>query len=194
MSTASSGFHAPTPGQGNVETISTTFLPGSTNNVQIGTFPVTSPVAQYYGAKAIRPEESTNLAGGVVLTLPEQTLVTVDVYSIVVRHRISLSEQFNVMQSDITKLPDLAAVGAGGQVQYFTNGFDTRTKGLDLVGTRSSDLLDGRLRRQVAYNENIMSVQTYDHSVIDSTASCKIKQDAPHSRPILNAVQRTGAC
>src|SRR5437016_10518821 len=33
--TASTGFHAPTPGQGNVETISTTFLPGSTNNVQI---------------------------------------------------------------------------------------------------------------------------------------------------------------
>src|SRR5437762_12970706 len=52
--TASTGFHAPTPGQGNVETISTTFLPGSTNNVQIGTFPVTSPVAQYYGAKAIK--------------------------------------------------------------------------------------------------------------------------------------------
>src|SRR5947207_2038114 len=52
--TASTGFHAPTPGQGNVETISTTFLPGSTNNVQIGTFPVTSPDAQYYGANAIR--------------------------------------------------------------------------------------------------------------------------------------------
>src|SRR5204863_1359191 len=190
--TASTGFHAPTPGQGNVETISTTFLPGSTNNVQIGTFPVTSPVAQYYGAKAIRPEESTNLAGGVVLTLPEQTLVTVDVYSIVVRHRISLSEQFNVMQSDITKLPDLAAVGAGGQVQYFTNGFDTRTKGLDLVGTRSFDLFGGRLSSQVAYNYNITSVPTYDPLVIDIHRIVNIKHYAPNSRVNLNLDYRMG--
>ena len=190
--TASTGFHAPTPGQGNVETISTTFLPGSTNNVQIGTFPVTSPVAQYYGAKAIRPEESTNLAGGVVLTLPEQTLVTVDVYSIVVRHRISLSEQFNVIPSDIAKLPDLAAVGAGGQVQYFTNGFDTRTKGLDLVGTRSFDLFGGRLSSQVAYNYNITSVPTYDPLVIDNHRIVNIKHYAPNSRVNLNLDYRMG--
>ncbi|TLZ37311.1 MAG: TonB-dependent receptor [Gammaproteobacteria bacterium] len=97
--TASTGFHAPTPGQSNVETISTTFLPGSPTNVQIGTYPVTSSIARYYGATALRPEESTNLAAGVVLTLPERSLVTVDGYSIAVRHRIGISQQFKVMQA-----------------------------------------------------------------------------------------------
>src|SRR5207253_2580314 len=86
--TGSNGYHAPTPGQSNVETISTTFLPGSTNNVQIGTYPVTSKIAQIFGASALRPEESTNLAGGVVLTFPDRTLLTIDAYSMTVRHRI----------------------------------------------------------------------------------------------------------
>src|SRR5262249_10646579 len=47
--TASTGFHAPTPGQSNVETVSTTFLPGSANNVQITTLPVSSAGAQHFG-------------------------------------------------------------------------------------------------------------------------------------------------
>jgi len=38
--------------------------------VQIGTYPVTSSIARFYGATALRPEESTNLAAGVVLTFP----------------------------------------------------------------------------------------------------------------------------
>src|SRR2546430_3584649 len=88
--TASTGFHAPSPGQSNVQTISTTFLPGSTNNVQIGTYPVTSSIAKYYGSTALRPEESTNLAAGAVLTFSDQSLVTIDWYSISVRHRIEI--------------------------------------------------------------------------------------------------------
>jgi hypothetical protein len=60
-------------------------------------------------------------------------LVTLDWYSIAVRHRIGISQQFNVTAADIANLPALAYVGAGGTVQYFTNGFDTKTKGTDLV-------------------------------------------------------------
>src|SRR5439155_26975824 len=80
----------------------------------------------------------------------------------------------------------LAAVGAGGQVQYFTNGFDTRTKGLDLVGTRSFDLFGGRLSSQVAYNYNITSVPTHDPLVIDRHRIVNIKHYAPNSRVNLN--------
>ena len=191
--TASTGFHAPTPGQSNVGTISTTFLPGSPTNVQIGTYPVTSSIARFYGATPLRPEESTNLAAGVVLTFPDRTLVTVDGYDILVRHRISISQTFNVTAADVAKLPDLAPVGAGGVVQYYTNGFDTRTKGLDVVGSRVFFLGSyGQLSTQLAYNYNMTSVPTYDPTVINQTRITDIKHYAPNSRVNLNLDYRMG--
>jgi iron complex outermembrane receptor protein len=190
--TASTGFHAPTPGQSNVETISTTFLPGSPTNVQIGTYPVTSSIARYYGATALRPEESTNLALGTVLTFPDRTLVTVDGYSIAVRHRISISQQFNVTPADIAALPDLATVGAGGVVQYFTNAFDTRTKGLDVVGSRVFSIGNGRLSTTLAYNYNTTSVPTYNSKIINNAFIVNVKHYAPNHRVNLNLDYRMG--
>jgi iron complex outermembrane receptor protein len=190
--TASTGFHAPTPGQSNVETVSTTFLPGQTTNVQIGTYPVGSAIAQYYGATALRPEESTNLALGAVMTFPDQSLLTVDAYRINVRHRISLSTQFNVTAADIAKLPALAFVGPGGVVQYFTNAFDTRTEGVDVVATHVFQIASGRLSTAVAYNYNTASVPRYDPQIIDQARIVNVKHYAPNNRVNLNADYRIG--
>ena len=185
--TASTGFHAPTPGQSNVETLSTTFLPGSAGTqVQIGTYPVTSSVAKYYGATALRPEESTNLSAGIVLTPAADMLVTLDGYSIKVRHRIGISQQFKVTQADINKLADLAYVGAGGTVQYFTNGFSTTTKGLDLVGTYLFHLGVGSLATTLAYNYNKTDVNSFDPTVITQARIIDIQHYAPNSRVNLN--------
>src|SRR5262249_15857190 len=118
--TISTGFHAPTPGQSNVETLSTTFIPGTAQQVQIGTYPVTSSVAKFYGAKALRPEESTNISAGVVLTPIDDLILTVDWYNIDVRHRIGISQQYTVTRAQIDQLSDLSYVGEGGTVQYFT--------------------------------------------------------------------------
>src|SRR4029077_12954519 len=117
-STISTGFHAPTPGQSNVETLSTTFLPGTTTQVQIGTYPVTSVDAKFYGAVPLKPEESTSSRAGIVLPPLPSLLVTLDGYQISVRNRIGISQQFNVTNADIAALPALAYVGAGGTVQY----------------------------------------------------------------------------
>jgi iron complex outermembrane receptor protein len=185
--TASTGFHAPTPGQSNVETLSTTFLPGSAGTqVQIGTYPVTSSVAKYYGATALRPEESTNLSAGIVLTPVTSLLVTLDGYSIDVRHRIGISQQFKVMQTDINKLPDLAYVGAGGTVQYFTNGFSTKTKGVDLVATYLFQVGAGSLATTLAYNYNKTDVTSHDPTVITNARILDIQHYAPNSRVNLN--------
>jgi iron complex outermembrane receptor protein len=185
--TASTGFHAPTPGQSNVETLSTTFLPGSAGTqVQIGTYPVTSSVAKYYGATALRPEESTNLSAGIVLTPAADMLVTLDGYSIKVRHRIGISQQFKVTQADINKLADLAYVGAGGTVQYFTNGFSTTTKGVDLVGTYLFHLGVGSLATTLAYNYNKTDVNSFDPTVITQARIIDIQHYAPNSRVNLN--------
>jgi len=191
--TASTGFHAPTPGQSNVETVSTTFLPGSANNVQITTLPVTSAGARHFGSTTLGPEESTNLAAGLVFTLPDKTLLTVDGYDIVVRHRISLSQQFNVTAADIAQVPDLGNVGVGGQVQFFGNGFDTKTTGIDLVGSRVFYLSGyGQLSTQFAYNYNTTNVPTYNPGFIDKARIVNIKHYAPNSRVNLNLDYRMG--
>jgi iron complex outermembrane recepter protein len=184
--TVSTGFHAPSPGQSNVETLSTTFVPGTANQVQIGTYPVTSRVAQFYGAKALRPEESTNVSAGIVLTPEPDMLVTLDGYQIKVRHRIGISQQFNVTPADIAKLSDLAYVGAGGTVQYFTNGFDTKTKGVDLVATYPFYVGPGRLGATLAYSYNKTDVTAFDPTVISKSRIVDIQHYAPNNRANLN--------
>jgi iron complex outermembrane receptor protein len=184
--TASTGFHAPSPGQSNVETLSTTFTPGTTTQVQIGTYRVTSAVAQYYGATTLDPEKSTNLSVGIVLTPIEDLIVTLDAYSIDVDNRIGISQLFTVTQADIDNLADLSYVGLGGTVQYFTNGFDTKTEGLDLVGSYLFNVGAGRLQTTLAYNYNKSTVPSFDPLVITAARIVDIEHYAPNDRVNLN--------
>ena len=190
--TASTGFHAPSPGQANVETLSTTFAPGSTNNVQIGTFAVTSPIAKFYGAVPLRPEESTNLSAGIVLTPMQDLLVTLDWYEITVRNRISISKTFTVTAADIVALPALAFVGVDGTVQYFTNTFGTRTKGVDLVASYPFQLGAGRLETALALSYNLSHVTNYDPAVIAPSRLVDIAHYAPNRRANLNVSYSLG--
>ena len=199
--TVSTGFHAPTPGQSNVETLSTTFLPGTTTQVQIGTYPVTSSIAKYYGATTLKPEESDNFSAGIVLTPMQDLLVTVDWYDIEVRHRIGISSSFNVTDADIAKLSDLSYVGAGGTVQYFTNGFNTKTRGVDVVGTYRFDLGSmGRLSPTLAYNYNKTDVTQIENNlvngvlvpVISAARVLDIQHYAPNSRANLTVDYQLG--
>jgi iron complex outermembrane receptor protein len=184
--TASTGFHAPSPGQSNVETLSTTFTPGTTTQVQIGTYRVTSSVAKYYGATTLDPEESTNLSAGIVLTPIEDLIVTLDAYSIEVDNRIGISQQFKVTQADIDSLADLAYVGVGGTVQYFTNGFDTKTEGVDLVGSYLFGIGAGRLQTTLAYNYNKSTVPSFNPLVITAARIVDIEHYRPNDRVNLN--------
>ncbi len=184
--TASTGFHAPSPGQSNVETLSTTFIPGTTTQVQIGTYRVTSSVAQYFGATTLDPEKSTNLSAGIVLTPIEDLVITLDAYRIVVDDRIGISQQFTVTQADIDALADLSYVGLGGTVQYFTNGFDTKTEGVDLVVTYPFAVGAGRLETMLAYSYNRSTVPNFDPLVINNARIVDIEHLAPNDRVNLN--------
>ena len=60
--TLGTGFHAPSPGQAHDAILTTNFVAG--NQVQTGTYPVDSPISQFYGATALKPEKSTQLWRG----------------------------------------------------------------------------------------------------------------------------------
>ncbi len=178
--TAGTGFHAPSPGQNNVQVLTTTFIQG--NQVQVGTYPVTSNISQFYGAKSLGPEESTNFGAGFVFDPSSDLTLTVDAYSIKVKDRIGISQTFTVSAADLIALPALASVGQGGSVQYFTNGFDTRTQGVDFVGTYRSELAGGKLNLTLAYNYNQSKVTRFDPGVIGATQLIDIKYLAPNHR------------
>lgn len=188
--TAGTGFHAPSPGQNNTQILTTNFLGG--NQVQTGTYPVTSDIAQFYGASSLKPEKSVNLGAGVVLEPMSNLTVTIDAYSIKVRDRIGISQNFSVTEADVAALPSLSSVGVGGVVNYFTNGFDTRTSGVDFVASYRTALLDSPLNVTLAYNYNKSKVTSFDPLVISEAQRFNISNLPPKHRANLAANWQVG--
>jgi iron complex outermembrane receptor protein len=183
--TLGTGFHAPSPGQTHDAILTTNFVAG--NQVQTGTYPVDSPISQYFGSVGLKPEKSRNYGAGVVIK-PNSTLTaTIDAYIIKVRDRIGISQTFHVTALDIINQPELAAVGEGGDVNFFTNAFDTSTKGIDFVGTWRHHIFDGGLTMTLAYNYNKSKVTKFDPAVISDSQRIDIAHLAPNHRATLSA-------
>jgi iron complex outermembrane receptor protein len=178
--TAGTGFHAPSPGQNNTQIVTTNFRSG--NQVQTGTYPVTSDIAQYYGATSLNPEKSVNFGGGIVLTPVDRLSITLDGYSVKVKNRIGISQTFTVSAADLVALPSLAVVGLAGDVNYFTNGFETRTTGFDFVTNYRTDLAGGPLSLTLAYNYNKSKVTDFDPSVISPAQRFNVSNLPPKHR------------
>lgn len=188
--TAGTGFHAPSPGQNNTQIVTTNFRGG--NQVQTGTYPVTSDIAQYYGATSLNPEKSVNLGGGVVITPMDKLTITLDGYTVKVKNRIGISQTFTVSAADLVALPALAVVGLAGDVNYFTNGFDTRTSGFDFVTNYRTDLAGGALSLTLAYNYNKSKVTDFNPSVISAAQRFNISNLPPKHRVNASANWRIG--
>ena len=179
------GFHAPSPGQSNVSIVTTSFNGG--NAFQAGTYPVDSAPAQYYGAEPLTPEKSTNYGLGVILEPVRGMTITVDGYQIDLRNRIGLTSPFIVTAAAVAAQPALQAVGVDGQVQYFTNGFKTQTRGIDVVATYRTKLSDAQLNFSLAYNYNKTKVTDYDSRVINFPILIDAENLAPKHRIVFNA-------
>jgi len=189
--TLGSGFHAPSPGQSNTQILTTNFIGG--NQVQTGTYPTTSPIAQAFGAKPLTPEKSYNYGVGFIAKPFNALTVTVDPYSIKVKNCIFITQNFTVKQSDIDKNPALLAVGVDGAVTYFTNGLDTLTKGIDLVATYRTALVEpGDLNVTLAYNYNTSKVTRAAPNVLSGDQILDISHLAPNHRATLSAAWNHG--
>ena len=155
--------------------------------MQTGTYPVTSAIAQFYGAQALKPEKSDNYGIGLVIDPTENLTLTADLYRIDVSDRIYISQTFHVTAEDIAALPELASVGVGGDVQYFTNSLDTKTTGVDLIGTWRSELGAGGLNLTLAYNYNKNEVTKFDPAAIGPAQIMTAERLAPNHRANLQA-------
>ena len=127
----STGFRAPGLGQSHFSHVSTNVIGGVPTDVF--TAPVDAPAARLFGSKPLREETSVNLSGGLAFSPNDNVTFTLDVFQIKINHRILLSATFD----DSVTQALLAANGFANisGIQYFTNGIDTRTRGIDLTGS-----------------------------------------------------------
>lgn len=125
----STGFRAPSLQQSFFTSTSSVIQNGAV--VETGTFPATSAVATALGARALKPETSTNYSLGAVVRLGDFDL-TVDAYKITIEDQIVLSELINRSFSpQVAGLLDPLGVQAA---RFFLNGVTTETEGVDIVG------------------------------------------------------------
>jgi len=171
----STGFRAPTQGQANVVNTQTTLVDGQLTQAQ------TLPGFKL-GAEQLQPEESTSFAFGIVATLGEVEL-TADWFNIEVDDRIALTS--NAAPTDAQR----AAMTAGGipnaeligEVNYFTNDFNTETSGLDIVATYGADLMGGSTDFSAAYNYTDTEVSDQGNVTSDSKVK-RLEEGLPNHR------------
>ena len=178
----STGFRAPTQGQANVVNTQTTLVDGELTQAQ------TLPGFKL-GAGQLQPEESESFALGAVMSLGEVE-VTIDAFQIEVEDRIALTS--NAAPTDAQR----AAMGAAGvpnpeligEVNYFTNDFNTETKGVDVVATYGADLFGGSTEFSAAYNYTKTEVSDQGNVTSDSKVK-RLEEGLPNHRATLTMAQ-----
>ncbi|RIV81698.1 TonB-dependent receptor plug domain-containing protein [Pelagerythrobacter aerophilus] len=140
------GFRAPTPGQSNASQVQTNIDSVTGAPLTAGIIAPTNPVAQFFGATPLRPENSFNVAGGIVVKPTNRITFTLDYFNIKVEDRIAVSGNFNLTPAQRAQLAALGIPGGDSfqQVSFFTNSFDSRTQGVDAVLTVGFDLGGGK--------------------------------------------------
>jgi iron complex outermembrane receptor protein len=146
---ASTGFRAPGISQEFFSKVVTNVIAGVP--IQVGIFPVGTKPARVLGAKPLRDETSVNLSGGFAYSPTGNLTLTADYFYIKIDHRIMLSATF-LQDSTVRILTDSGVSGVGA-VQYFTNGLNTRTQGVDVTANlRVPDVAGGSLDWTAAVN------------------------------------------
>ncbi|OLE63065.1 MAG: hypothetical protein AUG74_14030, partial [Bacteroidetes bacterium 13_1_20CM_4_60_6] len=192
---ASTGFRAPGISQEYFSKLVTNVIGGVP--VQVGIFPVGARASQVLGAKPLRDETSVNWSGGLAVSPSSNFTVTADYFYIKIKHRIMLSATF-LQDSTLSILADSGITGVGG-VQYFTNGLDTRTQGVDFTANlRVPQVGPGTLDWTAAVNwtkneiSNVDSLPpifngTGETGIIDTVTWIAVTEERPDWRATLTA-------
>jgi len=167
----STGFKAPTPAQINSTSTSqgldtTTLLLYTT-----GRLSPLNPVAQYFGATALEPETSKTATAGFVWRTGFGLSGSVDAYQIKVDNRFSVSPSY--VLTDAIKA-SLIAQGISQAADYrtitfFTNDYDTRTRGVDFVVSYKHPVGPGVLDATASYSYTQTKVVSSQIAQSDTT-------------------------
>ena len=136
------------------------------------TLPVDNPIAIALGATPLDAETSVSYSAGLVFNAVPRLNVTVDVYQVTIDDRIVVTENLNATRDAagnptgtnpgraIATILNNAGFNTTNAARFFVNGLDTRTRGVDVVGTYRMDIgATGRLTLTAGYNYNKTKLQ-----------------------------------
>jgi iron complex outermembrane receptor protein len=150
----STGFRAPSLAQIHYNLVFNNIVAGASLRTLLASN--TSTVTKAFGID--RLEEETAVNGSVGFTFESRGFsATVDAYSISVDDRIILTDNFDASDLDI-------GVEAA---QFFANGVDTRTTGVDLVVGYRTNLGPGRLNVGLAGNVNDLEIRSINNGELN---------------------------
>jgi iron complex outermembrane receptor protein len=148
-----SGFHAPSLAEEWFSTTQNTTVPTDNGTITAQTkfLPANSPLAQLLGAKPLTPETSLNYSVGLTFEPTQRIRFTVDFYQIDIDNRIIKTANLPVTPSQADELGFPGLVAA----QYFFNGVNTETRGMDMVAEYNQSLGEyGTLHWSALYSAN----------------------------------------
>ena len=134
--TVSTGFRAPTPGQANLWALQTALSGDGDQLVETGQLPSTHPISSALGGKELTEETARSISLGMIMDLSPDLTLTLDYFDITLMDRISLTGNIAIteeVQEIMDSLNYLGGVKNLQEVKYFSNDFDTRTRGVDLL-------------------------------------------------------------
>ena len=201
----STGFRAPGLSQIHFSKVTTNFIfnvdSGFALPEDIGIYPVDHPASQLLGAKDLDPETSLNLSGGLAWSPREDLTLTADLFYIKITDRILLGATFD----DDTSRAILAGGGFSdiGGVQYFTNGMDTKTQGVDLTVNWRVPTARGAWTFTGAYNHTTNEItrvaglpavlaNSAETGIIDTVTAIATEDERPNDRWTLTAQNSFG--
>ena len=176
----STGFRAPSLAQIYYNLLFTNFVGGEALDTQLA--PNNSPVTASFGIGSLKEETALNASLGFTSTFGELT-ATVDGYYIKVKDRIVLTGNFSDLPE---QFKNVAAA------QFFANGADTETVGLDIVISHKTAIGGGFLSSSFIGNINNMTITDVKNGVHDKETFFGARDQsfllasAPDSKLVLN--------
>lgn len=204
-STVSTGFRAPTPGQSNIVRTITQMVNGELS--ETGVLPPTNPIAialaqvasdGAFSAEPLEPEESVNWTIGTTFTAGPVD-VTIDYFNIDLKDRIALSSLIEIDRTDPAQAAILAALNAAGvpgattltAFQFFTNDFETTTRGVDFVATLPFSMGSGDSTLSLALNWTKTELEEIT-ALADETRKIQLEDQLPEYRAVLTGTHAIG--
>jgi len=127
------GFRAPSLQELNYTHTATAFVPdanGIPQPLDVTTYPTNSTAARVLGIKGLKQENSRTYGLGFTFQPTRGFEITADAYQIDVDNRIFRTSYFNA--SEVGN--NYEEVIGGGEAQFFVNGANVRSRGIELVG------------------------------------------------------------
>ncbi len=193
---ASTGFRAPGLSQIAFSKVVTNVIAGEF--IDVGLFPVDNPASVALGAKPLQEETAFNLSAGVVVTPVDNLTITADYFRIKINNQILLGATFDD-DATVAILANAGITNVGG-VQYFTNGLDTRTQGLDITGDYKTPAGAGTLGLTLGFNytrnkithvdplpQVLIDAGSTEPGLLDSVTAIGIQDERPDWRGTLQA-------